>query len=215
MLEQVNRYLRTDAGLKLCTLIAYEKLGVNTGTAFYFPGDRENCGVFKHAAMMAAVASMQAAKTVSDSGLAEDLRELAFFMMDKTMPYRTLDDPFVLKGNPRFCTQYNNSETGENIGPMLSGTASWLTLGVYEHFGLDVRKDEIEFRPLLRPGADSLKYTVDLGDVVLHVSITGRDGHFRADNGTGYTAACEGKTVTFDGTMKRPHSGEWNIDIRL
>ena len=215
MLEQVNKYLRTDAGLKLCTLIAYEKLGVNTGTAFYFPGDRENCGVFKHAAMMAAVASMQAAKTVSDSGLADDLRELAFFMMDKTMPYRTLDDPFVLKGNPRFCTQYNNSETGENIGPMLSGTASWLTLGVYEHFGLDVRKDEIEFRPLLRPGADSLKYTVDLGDAVLHVSITGRDGHFRAENGTGYTAACEGKTEIFDGTMKRPHSGEWNIDIRL
>ena len=215
MLEQVNKYLRTDAGLKLCTLIAYEKLGVNTGTAFYFPGDRENCGVFKHAAMMAAVASMQAAKTVSNSGLADDLRELAFFMMDKTMPYRTLDDPFVLKGNPRFCTQYNNSETGENIGPMLSGTASWLTLGVYEHFGLDVRKDEIEFRPLLRPGADSLKYTVDLGDAVLHVSITGRDGHFRAENGTGYTAACEGKTEIFDGTMKRPHSGEWNIDIRL
>ena len=215
MLEQVNRYLRTDAGLKLCTLIAYEKLGVNTGTAFYFPGDRENCGVFKHAAMMAAVASMQAAKTVSDRGLADDLRELAFFMMDKTMPYRTLDDPFVLKGNPRFCTQYNNSETGENIGPMLSGTASWLTLGVYEHFGLDVRKDEIEFRPLLRPGADSLKYTVDLGDAVLHVSITGRDGHFRADEGTGYSASGEGKTEHFEGTMKRPHSGEWNIDIEL
>jgi hypothetical protein len=86
---------------------------------------------------------------------------------------------------------------------------------VYEHFGLDVRKDEIEFRPLLRPGADSLKYTVDLGDSVLHVSITGRDGHFRADEGTGYSASGEGKTESFDGTMKRPHCGEWNIDIRL
>lgn len=211
MLRQVNRYLRTDAGLKLCTLIAYERLGVNTGTALYFPGDRENCGVFKHAAMMAAVASMKAAKKVTDPGLADELRELAFFMLDKTLPYRTMEDPFVYKGNPRFCTQYNNSETGENIGPMLSGTASWLTLGIYEHFGIDVRKDEIAFDPLLRPGSDRLDYTADLGDAVLHVSIRGREGRFRAGENTVFTA--DGKA--FPGVMRRPHSGETEVLIEL
>lgn len=200
MLDKVNSCLRTDAGLMLCTLIAYEKLGVNTGTAFYFPGDRENCGVFKHAAMMAAVASMKAAKRVKDTQLADDLSELAFFMMDKTLPYRTLEDPYVLKGNPRFCTQYNNSETGENIGPMLSGTASWLTLAVYEHFGLDVRENEIVFDPVLRPGAVPVRYTVDLGDTLLHVSVRSESGSIRADR---------------IHTIKRPHSGEHNIEIIL
>ena len=57
MLHNVEKYLKTNAGLKLCTLVDYEKLGVNTATAIYFPGDRENGGVFKHAAMMAAAAS--------------------------------------------------------------------------------------------------------------------------------------------------------------
>ena len=223
MLDKVNSCLRTDAGLKLCTLIAYEKLGVNTGTAFYFPGDRENCGVFKHAAMMASVASMKAAKTVNDADLADDLRELAFFMMDKTMPYKTMDDPFVFKGNPRFCTQYNNSETGENIGPMLSGTASWLTLGVYEHFGIDVRKDTIRFDPLLRPGAGSLKYTLDLGDAVLHIDITGTNGRYRMRHDSELSARRVDGTgdipeVTMLGNgivMQRPHSGEWSISISL
>ena len=43
-------------------------------------------------------------------------------MLEKAAPYATLEDPFVRKGNPRFCTQYNNSETGENIGPMYAKT---------------------------------------------------------------------------------------------
>lgn len=211
MLGQVNRYLRTDAGLRLCTLIAFERLGINTGTSLYFPGDRENCGVFKHAAMMAAVASLKAAKKVSDGNLADDLRELAFFMMDKTLPYRTLEDPFVYKGNPRFCTQYNNSETGENIGPMLSGTASWLTLGIYEHLGIDVRKDEIAFDPILRPDTDGLCYTANLGDAVLHVKVTGREGRYRVGKESVFKA--DGKE--FSGTMPRPHSGETEIVIEL
>ena len=211
MLSQVNNYLKTDAGLKLCTLIAFDRLGINTGTAFYFPGDRENCGVFKHAAMMAAVASMKASKKVSDVDLADDLRELAFFMLDKTLPYKAMEDPYVLKGNPRFCTQYNNSETGENIGPMLSGTASWLTLGIYEYFGLDVRKDEIAFDPLLKKGCSELRYTVDLKDSVLHVTVKGKDGRFRVGKETAFTA----DGVPFSGIMTRPHSGSHEIEIML
>ena len=128
MLDIIDRYLKTDAGLKLVTPVDYDKLGIVTGSSFYFPGDRENGGVFKHAAMMCTVACLKKAKTVKDEALAKRLRDLAFFMIDKTLPYKTLEDPYILKGNPRFCTQYNNSETGENIGPILSGTASWLTL---------------------------------------------------------------------------------------
>ncbi len=136
MLDRVERYLKTDAGLRLCTLVQYERLGCNTATSLYFAGDRENGGVFKHAAMMSTAAALEAAKTVQDPALARRLADLAYFMIGKTLPYKTLEHPFITKGNPRFCTQYNNSETGENIGPMLSGTASWLTLALFAAAGI-------------------------------------------------------------------------------
>lgn len=186
MLDTVKRRLMTDAGLKLCTLVDFDRLKVKTGTALYFPGDRENGGVFKHAAMMAAVASLKAAKTVADEKLARELMDLAFFMMDKTLPYGTLQDPFVRKGNPRFCTQYNNSETGENIGPMLSGTASWLTLAVYEYLGVQAERDAMVFAPVLRAGQDEMAYTLCQAGGTLHVTVHGR-GKRRPDSGTVYT----------------------------
>ncbi|MBQ6582275.1 MAG: glycosyl transferase [Mogibacterium sp.] len=222
MLGTVNRVLRTDAGLKLCTLIDFDKLGVKTGTAFYFPGDRENCGVFKHAAMMAVVASLKAAKAVANPALAEDLRELAFWMIGKTLPYRTLENPYTIKGNPRFCTQYNNSETGENIGPMLSGTASWLTLAVYEYLGFDIRPDGIAFRPILRAGETALAYTLTLGETVLRVSVRGEDGRFRL--GAESCAVLDGVPVPVDcgsgaGAPKlripMPEAGEHTLEIEL
>ena len=169
MLDIVNGYLKTDAGLKLCTLVNYDLLGVTTGTSFYFPGDRENGGVFKHAAMMASVACLQKAKTLEDRELAEELKDLAFFMIRKTLPYKTIEDPFRLKSNPRFCTQYNNSETGENIGPILSGTASWLTLALYEVCGIRYSEKAIEFDPVCdRP---YFAYTLDPGDAEIFVEI--------------------------------------------
>ncbi len=169
MLDIIDRYLKTDAGLKLCTPINYDLLGVVTGTSFYFPGDRENGGVFKHAAMMATVASLQAAKKIKDPQLAERLKDLAFFMIDKTLPYRTLNDPFVLKGNPRFCTQYNNSETGENIGPILSGTASWLTLALFEVCGLNFAGDRLELDPIVnRP---RFSYALNINGTKIKVDI--------------------------------------------
>ena len=169
MLDVIDRYLKTDAGLKLVTPVNYDLLGIVTGSSFYFPGDRENGGVFKHAAMMCTVACLKKAKTVKDQALAKRLKDLAFFMIDKTLPYKTLDDPYVLKGNPRFCTQYNNSETCEGIGPILSGTASWLTLAMYEILGLDISGDTLYIRPIIN--TDRLSYTLKLNDTELNVSI--------------------------------------------
>ena len=204
MLDKVESELRTDAGLKLCTIVDFDRLGIQTGTALYFPGDRENGGVFKHAAMMATVASLQAARWVKDEELARRLSDLAYFMISRTVPYRTLDDPFVLKGNPRFCTQYNNSETGENIGPMLSGTASWLSLAVYETFGIASERDTIAFAPMLQPGRTSISYTVTLGDTVIDVEVKAQNGAIRPSE----------KTVwIYDGResgsrIAKPHDGK-------
>ena len=212
MLDIVEKYLKTDAGLKLCTLVAYEKLGVNTATAIYFPGDRENGGVFKHAAMMATVASLKAAKTVKDETLAKRLAELAWFMIDRTLPYTAMDDPFRLKGNPRFCTQYNNSETGENIGPMLSGTASWLTLAVYEFLGLGENADSIPALPVLRPGQTATGYTLRWADTLLKVQIESDGTQFRAGGGTTYLL----DDVPVSGAALRPiDGGTHHLTIRL
>ncbi len=175
MLDVIDRHLKSTAGLKLCTPVNYDLLGVITGTSFYFPGDRENGGVFKHAAMMATVASLKKAKSVRDPALAKRLCDLAFFMIDKTLPYKTLEDPFVLKGNPRFCTQYNNSQTGENIGPILSGTASWLTLALYEVCGIDLNGDTITFNPIInRP---QFAYQLNISGTQLNVKIDGTENY--------------------------------------
>ncbi len=184
MLDVIDKYLKTEAGLKLCTLVNYDLLGVATGTALYFPGDRENGGVFKHAAMMATVASLKAAKWVRDEALARRLAELAFFMIDRTVPYGTMKNPFVLKGNPRFCTQYNNSETCENIGPMLSGTASWLNLAVYEFLGIDISRDLVSLSPVMLPGRKSFSYAVKTEDMTLEVEVVSRSGAMRVSDDT-------------------------------
>lgn len=212
MLDIVEKYLKTDAGLKLCTLVNYDLLGVATGTALYFPGDRENGGVFKHAAMMAATASLQAAKTVKDEALARRLADLAYFMIDRTLPYTAMDRPFVLKGNPRFCTQYNNSETGEHIGPMLSGTASWLTLAVYEMMGLGAGEDAIPAWPVLRPGQRRTAYQLRLADTLLRVEIEGDGSRFRA--GTDSVYLLDGTPVA-PGAPRPRDGGTHHLAIRL
>ena len=203
MLGKVRENLRTDAGLRLSTLVDFDKLGIDTGTALYFPGDRENGGVFKHAAMMATVAALRASKTVADPELAGELAEMAFFMIDKTLPFRTLADPFVIKGNPRFCTQYNNSETRENIGPMLSGTATWLTLAFFEFLGIDVRAETISLSPVLPPNHPEMRFSLRLEDCGIDVKVLGGDRHFRVGSQTRFE---------MDGSesgpqIVRPHDG--------
>lgn len=173
MLEVVERHLKADAGLKLCTLVDYGRLGANTATDLYYAGDRENGGVFKHAAMMAAKASLVAAKRVRDSALANRLADMAAFAIGKTLPYKTLENPFVIKGNPRFCTQYNNSVTGENIGPILSGTASWLTLCVYELLGISDVAEEVVFDPVIPRGWEGYRYMLRTGGTEISVRVCG------------------------------------------
>ncbi|MBR0461652.1 MAG: hypothetical protein IJJ00_02910 [Erysipelotrichaceae bacterium] len=209
MLDIIDKYLKTPAGLKLVTPVDYDKLGIVTGSSFYFPGDRENGGVFKHAAMMCVVACLKKAKTTRDEKLAERLKELAFFMIDKTLPYKTLEDPYVLKGNPRFCTQYNNSQTGEGIGPILSGTASWLTLAMYEILGFEIKGDKISFDPII--SEDELNYALNIKDSRIEVHIiTG--GKLRCD---------ENSTYEYDGqkcgnTISVPNDNKTHkMEIRL
>lgn len=204
MLRIVQKYLKTPAGLKLCTLVDFDKLHIAVGTQLYFPGDRENGGVFKHAAMMAATASLKAAKWVRDESLAAELRDLAYFMIDRTVPYAAMDDPFTLKGNPRFCTQYNNSETGENVGPMLSGTASWLSLAVDELFGADVSAGNLHLQPVLRSGEERSAYTLQIENTAIHLEILSRCGRFRAGRESEYRL--DGAVCT--DTIPLPRDGE-------
>lgn len=173
MLDVVEANLKTNAGLRLCTLVAYEKLGVNTATGLYYPGDRENGGVFKHAAMMSTAAMFKAAREVESAELADRLRSLGWWMIGKTLPYATMRDPFTTKGNPRFCTQYNNTETGENIGPMLSGTASWLTLALLEALGVEDTADGFTAAPVLPPHTEHYAYTLCKNSTPLRVEIDG------------------------------------------
>ena len=187
MLDRVKKYLWTDAGLKLCTPAALEKLASGTAAGHYYPGDRENGGVFKHAAMMAVVAMLKAAKKVNDIYLAEDLYALAYDMIEKTLPYKSLENPYILKGNPRFCTQYNNSFTSENCGPMLSGTASWLSLATFEIFGIDYTSSGISIDPILPPNEVNYIYSVKCANTTFEISVAKPLGFARADETTKYS----------------------------
>ncbi len=179
MLEVVERVLWTPHGLKLCSPVDFSDIAGRGGSDEYFPGDRENGGVFKHADAMAAAAMLRAAKKVQDPELAARLADLAYRVLDVILPYRTMVNPYVLCGNPRFCTQYNNSETGENVGPTVSGTATWLWLALVEAFGLRVTPDEIEVDPILAKSQRELKLRLRTGRSEYEVSIRKPPGFCR------------------------------------
>lgn len=133
MIGYVDKYLKCKAGYKLCTPHDLTLCGSKSAsTEQYFLGDRENGGVFKHATMMFVVACLQASKEVKDKELKNKLIEDANFMLEIVYPYNVLKDCYKYKGNPRFCTQYVNSVNEEHIGPILSGTSTWLTLAILE-----------------------------------------------------------------------------------
>jgi cellobiose phosphorylase len=75
----------------------------------------------------------------------------------------------VIRG---FCTQYNNPLTEENIGPILSGTATWLTLSFFEAMGLRKEEDGLTLHPILEKGQGDLTYHYHFADgdyeVILH-----------------------------------------------
>ena len=97
-------------------------------------------------------------------------------MLDIVMPYRVLENPFKYKGNPRLCTQYNNSITEENIGPVLSGTSTWLTLAIMESLGVEIKTDGIQLSPALREEDTSITYSVKSKSYTLQVTIIKEKG---------------------------------------
>lgn len=188
MLEVVRRKLKTPFGLKLVSPNDLSRVVPEAASAEYFPGDRENGAVFKHASMMAVSAMLDAAKTVADRALAKELADEAWTMIDLVYPGRTMGNPFVLAGNPRFCTQYNNSETGENIGPLVSGTATWLILSLLKAYGIDLTDETLTLDPILRPSERAAAVTLRIGRATVRVEYAKGDGFRRlADGGLALT----------------------------
>ena len=91
----------------------------------------------------------------------------------------------------RICTQYNNSETGENIGPLLSGTATWLNLTMISAIGVEYNINGIIIDPILKEEQESLNYIVNTGRALYNVSISKPKGFYRL-------ADCNA-TITVDG----------------
>lgn len=183
MLTSITKYLKCPYGFRLCSTVDYPRIAKGIDVALYYPGDRENGGVFKHANMMAAAAMLKAAKQVEDKALAQRLAETAYWVIDMILPYRTLKSPFTVCGNPRWCTQYNNSDSGENIGPTLSGTSTWLLLCLFACFGVEFTSDALIVEPLLRTTDTSLNVTVNSGVAVYDITITKPEGFCRTKEG--------------------------------
>ncbi len=194
MTDTLERTLKTEYGFKLMTLSSLEKICKEIAIGEYFPGDRENGAVFKHASMMMVFAMFKAAKTVGDRKLAERLVKLAYWMIDLVLPYKTMKDPFKLAGNPRFCTQYINSETGEHIGPLLSGTATWLNLSLIYSLGVDFTKKGIKFDPILRLEDREITYTINIEKTSYKIKIQKPNGFYRTKDNS-YSIFLDGSTI--------------------
>jgi len=195
MLDSLDKYLKTPYGFRLCSTVDYPRIAPKIDVALYYPGDRENGGVFKHANMMACSAMLGAAKTVKDEALASRLADTAYWIIDKILPYKTLATPFVTCGNPRWCTQYNNSQTGENIGPTLSGTSTWLLLSLFQCFGIEFTSEGLRVEPILRQSDKRLDVKVSVCGTSYDIHITKPEGFIRAQDGIKVKldgAACEG-----------------------
>ncbi len=186
MLEPLNNCIRTDAGYRLSSPCDLGKISRTTAEDHYFYGDRENGAVFKHATMMATAAMFKAAKAVKDTALASELAKMGFWMLDRVFPYKTMENPYVIKSNPRFCTQYNNTETLEGIGPMLSGTASWLALTVFEFLGISYTEGGLKFSPILREDMTSVEYEIKRNGTTFAVKVTKPLGFARVADTTEY-----------------------------
>ena len=184
MLDVVNRNLRVEAGLKLSSPCDLDKISSQTATEHYFPGDRENGAVFKHATMMCTAALFKAAREVKNDALAAELAELGHWMLDRVYPFKAMEDPFVLCGNPRFCTQYNNGETRENVGPMLSGTASWLSLSVSAFLGIEFEGDTMSVCPVLPAETKECRFELNRGGTRYKVEIKKGEGFRRPGDST-------------------------------
>lgn len=194
MLDQIEAHLKTPFGLKLMSPTELSKVATRTATGEYFPGDRENGGIFKHATMMATAAMIKAAKKVESKELAQRLRDLAYWMVERVLPYKTLENPFKVCGNPRWCTQYNNSQTGENIGPTLSGTSTWLAITLFDMLGIKYENDALVLDPLLNETQTEVSYTLRHLTSEYTVTITKAEGLSRVVDGA-YSVTLDGKAL--------------------
>ncbi|MFZ5990074.1 MAG: GH36-type glycosyl hydrolase domain-containing protein [Bacillota bacterium] len=212
MLDVMEKTLKTPYGLKVVTLTDLGKVANDTATGHYFPGDRENGGVFKHATMMATAAMFKAAKTVKDKNLAARLANLGYWMVDLVAPYRTMVNPFTICGNPRFCTQYNNSDTGENIGPMLSGTSTWLILTLMSAFGLEYTTKGLIIDPVIREEQQSTAYTVNTGKAVYNIHVKKPKGFYRVADGNAKITV-DGKAIEGNLVPLFDDNKEHNVEV--
>ena len=194
MLDQIEAYLKTPYGLKLMSPTDLSRVATGTATGEYFPGDRENGGIFKHATMMATAAMIKAAKKVESKELANRLSEMAYWMVERVLPYKTLENPFEVCGNPRWCTQYNNSQTGENIGPTLSGTSTWLAITLFEMLGIQYEKDALVVEPLLSKAQTNVSYTLRHLSSEYIVEMTKPEGIYRTKENN-YHITLDGKEL--------------------
>lgn len=179
MLNKVEKYLKTPYGLRLMSPTDLGRVAKSTATGEYFPGDRENGGIFKHATMMATSAMFKAAKEVENKELAKRLMELAYWMIDLVVPVNTMRNPFKTCGNPRFCTQYNNSETGESIGPTLSGTSTWLILTLFDALGIEYSGNTIKINPIMRSNETNVSYKLNYGSSKYVINLEKEEGFYR------------------------------------
>jgi cellobiose phosphorylase len=212
MLDVVEKVLKTPYGLKLMTPADFSRVSKLTATGEYFPGDRENGAVFKHASMMAVNAMLQAVKRAQDRQLAAKLANLAYWMIDLTLPCNAVKDPYLIAGNPRFCTQYNNSETGENIGPMLSGTSTWLTLALLTAYGLEFTPRGIVIDPILKETVQELEYLIRLEETVYWFRITKPAGFYRMADGAA-TVKLDGAPITGNLIPRDNWFGEHLVEV--
>jgi cellobiose phosphorylase len=179
MLALADTYLKTSSGYKLCSEEDLTLTGAKeAATSHYFPGDRENGGVFKHATMMFARALLKAAKGSYSEALKEKMVDDAYFMLHLVYPYHCYENPYRYKGNPRFCTQYNNPLTEENIGPILSGTATWLTLSLWEAAGLKKTPEGLIFEPILEKAQGDYSYTYRFERSTYQVHLSKKKNHY-------------------------------------
>jgi cellobiose phosphorylase len=212
MLGVLKRVLKTPYGLKLVTPADLSKVSPKTATGEYFPGDRENGAVFKHASMMAVAAMLKAAKQVQDPQLASQLADLAYWMFDRVLPYKAVKNPYLVAGNPRFCTQYNNSETGENIGPMLSGTSTWLALALLAAYGIEFTPQGMRIDPILKTTERELEYLIRPGRSSYRFRITKPAGFYRIGDGHA-TIKLDGQTLPDNLIPRTDNPGEHLVEV--
>ena len=173
MIALADKYLKTPFGYKLCTKHDLTLAGSKeAATEQYFPGDRENGGIFKHATMMFTRAMFIAARKVENIVLKETLLDDAYYMLDFVYPYNVYQNLYKMKGNPRYCTQYVNSLTGEHIGPILSGTSTWLLLTIIEYLGIQYVDGGFILNPRLERKLDKLSFSLRHGKSNYLINIT-------------------------------------------